>query len=341
MRIVAPGQGVVVVRAPTPAGNWVAPGWAWVAAVAITGLVVWRVIAANLVPTASTPAQNPTAAPRPVVAPTRATSTAAQPTARLTATPLPPATLTVGQEWDVLERQLAAGWGSDWLWTIGMLDGFLADFPQHPGATLKLYGALVSHGNSLVAQGSRASGASQLVRARNLLPNRPEAQSALHALTPPPTRSPTLPPRAATAAPSRVPAPPRTPTRAPPAPTRASTARVLLPATAVRSPTQARPAATRAPTVLPVPAAPSNLQVTATGRTTFQLDWKDNSGTERGFYIADNVDGSRIIATTPANMTRWGVGGVSAGTRRCFTVQAFNDRGTSAWATWVCGTTLQ
>jgi hypothetical protein len=86
-----------------------------------------------------------------------------------------------------------------------------------------------------------------------------------------------------------------------------------------------------------LPAPPSNLQATATGPTTIQLTWNDNSNNESGFYIHN---GFYLVTTTGQNITSYTVTGLEPYTWYCHRVAAFNSAGESAWTDWACTSTL-
>jgi hypothetical protein len=81
------------------------------------------------------------------------------------------------------------------------------------------------------------------------------------------------------------------------------------------------------PTSAPVPAAPSNLTVTAVDSNDISLDWQDNSSDETGFEISNGSD-SR---TAGAGSTSYTWSGLAPGTYMCFKVRAYNSAGYSPW----------
>lgn len=86
------------------------------------------------------------------------------------------------------------------------------------------------------------------------------------------------------------------------------------------------------------PAAPTNIRATAISSSQIRVEWNDNSNNESGFRL---YDGGVTVATPGANTTSYTVGGLAPGTYRCYAVQAYNSKGSSAWAYWGCATTPQ
>ena len=82
-------------------------------------------------------------------------------------------------DWGVVEWRLATLWEVDWPGTVTQLEDFLARHPGHDRAQRKLYAARVSFAETLRAKGDMESAAVQLVSARSLYPERPEAPSGL------------------------------------------------------------------------------------------------------------------------------------------------------------------
>jgi len=74
----------------------------------------------------------------------------------------------------------------------------------------------------------------------------------------------------------------------------------------------------------PIPAAPSNLRITAKTDTTLTLAWNDNSNNEDGFAIYLSEDGGAYSAGlgTSANVTSRVLSGLAPNTRYCVKVQA-------------------
>ena len=87
-------------------------------------------------------------------------------------------------------------------------------------------------------------------------------------------------------------------------------------------------------TIPTLPAAPTGLSATPTSASEIRLTWTDASGNEDGFRISDGF----TTATVPANTTSFSWGGLSPGTSRCFSVQAYNLAGASS-STRACTTT--
>ena len=89
-----------------------------------------------------------------------------------------------------------------------------------------------------------------------------------------------------------------------------------------------------------VPAAPSNLTVTAVDPNNIRLNWQDNSSNETGFEINNGV----VSKDVGANSMTYTWGGLAPGTYMCFKIRAYNSAGDSAWdpnvSPWyVCATT--
>jgi len=76
-----------------------------------------------------------------------------------------------------------------------------------------------------------------------------------------------------------------------------------------------------------VPAAPSNLTVTAVDPNDIRLDWQDNSGNETGFEINNGVTSK----SAAANSTSYTWGGLAPGTYMCFKIRSYDSAGDSAW----------
>ena len=89
-----------------------------------------------------------------------------------------------------------------------------------------------------------------------------------------------------------------------------------------------------------VPAAPSNLTVTAVDQNDIRLNWQDNSSNETGFEINNGV----VSRDAGANSTTYTWGGLAPGTYMCFKIRSYNSAGDSAWDPnvspyYVCTTT--
>jgi hypothetical protein len=90
----------------------------------------------------------------------------------------------------------------------------------------------------------------------------------------------------------------------------------------------------------PVPAAPSNLTVTAVDPEDIELSWQVNSSDQTGFEISNGVTSTDV----GADSTSYTWGGLSPGTYMCFKILTYNSAGDSAWdpdvSPWyVCTTT--
>ena len=76
-----------------------------------------------------------------------------------------------------------------------------------------------------------------------------------------------------------------------------------------------------------MPAAPSNLTVTAVDPHDIRLDWQDNSGNETGFEINNGV----VSRNAGPDTTSYTWGALAPGTYMCFKIRAYNSAGDSAW----------
>jgi LPXTG-site transpeptidase (sortase) family protein len=112
------------------------------------------------------------------------------PTAQATTVPTSTPVPTADDVWRTTLPRLEVAWESDWPHAIALLEAFHAQFPDHTAAREKLYAALVSYGQALIASGLVMEGTAQLERAQELLPGRGEANAAFLALTPTPTPIP-------------------------------------------------------------------------------------------------------------------------------------------------------
>ena len=90
---------------------------------------------------------------------------------------------------------------------------------------------------------------------------------------------------------------------------------------------------TGATTLASAPAAPSNLSATATSPTNIHVAWHDNATNETGYRITDGV--STVLLGANATSFDWGV---DPSTYKCFSTQAYNSAGSSAWTSWGCTT---
>lgn len=86
--------------------------------------------------------------------------------------------------------------------------------------------------------------------------------------------------------------------------------------------------------VVPVPAAPTTLKLTAISRTQINLSWLDKSSNESGFLIERSLDGINFtqVAMVGPNIQAWSATGLVANTRYYFRVRAWNSGGNSAWS---------
>jgi tetratricopeptide (TPR) repeat protein len=112
----------------------------------------------------------------------------------LALTPAPTPTPGLEARWLATLRQIDPFWGRDWPRVIGPLQDFMVQQPDFAPAVDKLYAALLFYGQELLAQEHQAEAITALERARDLLPDRTEAQVALQALTPTPEPLPPPPP---------------------------------------------------------------------------------------------------------------------------------------------------
>ncbi|HEX8522404.1 MAG TPA: fibronectin type III domain-containing protein [Tepidisphaeraceae bacterium] len=96
------------------------------------------------------------------------------------------------------------------------------------------------------------------------------------------------------------------------------------------------------PTPTPTaPAAPDSLVASATGSSSIQLSWRDNSGNEDGFDIERSLNGTTWtpLTTVTANTISYVDQGLSASTKYYYHVRARNSAGTSAFTTTASATT--
>lgn len=88
------------------------------------------------------------------------------------------------------------------------------------------------------------------------------------------------------------------------------------------------------------PAAPSALEVTADGTDAFDLAWTDNSTTELGFFIQEQVGASWItVGSVPSGTTAANIDGYDPEETVCFRVVAYNSGGSSEASNTDCATT--
>jgi predicted phage tail protein len=106
--------------------------------------------------------------------------------------------------------------------------------------------------------------------------------------------------------------------------------------------TVSAPSNTASVTLPAAPAAPSNLRVTATTRTSISLAWNDNSNNETGFEIQYRLGGAnwQTLVTVPANTTVYIDTGRLPNYTIFYRVRAVNAGGSSAWSNTVTGLTL-
>jgi lysophospholipase L1-like esterase len=89
-------------------------------------------------------------------------------------------------------------------------------------------------------------------------------------------------------------------------------------------------------TIPPLPPVPSDLTATAVSPTAITVTWSDPSAGAVQFVVSDTTTSS---ANQPAGTTSYTWGGLTAGTRKCFTVKAVNTIGeSSAWSAYACAT---
>jgi hypothetical protein len=80
--------------------------------------------------------------------------------------------------------------------------------------------------------------------------------------------------------------------------------------------------------------SPSGLSAAALSAARIDLTWADNSNNEGGFGIHRSTDGVNftLVATVPANTTRFSNTGLSARTRYYYQVRAYNAAGRSGFS---------
>jgi acid phosphatase type 7 len=88
------------------------------------------------------------------------------------------------------------------------------------------------------------------------------------------------------------------------------------------------------PSAPTVPAAPSNLTLSSTGKKKVRLNWVDNSNNETGFKIERSTDGVNFaqIATVGANIVTYQNTGLTSGVRYYYRLRATNGAGDSAYS---------
>ena len=98
----------------------------------------------------------------------------------------------------------------------------------------------------------------------------------------------------------------------------------------------------------PTPTAPSNANAVAPSFDQINVSWQDNSSNESGFEVHRSITGPSgpftLLATTGANATTYGNGGLSGSMQYCYKIRAFRTLGGktnySAFSNGVCATTL-
>ncbi len=97
----------------------------------------------------------------------------------------------------------------------------------------------------------------------------------------------------------------------------------------------------------PAVPAPSNANGVAVSWSQINVAWRDNSSNETGFEVHRSTTGPSgafaLLATTGANATSYGNGGLSGSTQYCYEVRAFRTTGGkttySAFSSTACATT--
>lgn len=89
------------------------------------------------------------------------------------------------------------------------------------------------------------------------------------------------------------------------------------------------------------PAAPTELEATATSTTQINLKWRDVSSNEQGFYIERRTGSGQFsqVGQVGANVTTYSNTGLTAATAYSFRVRAFNTDGSSSYTAVVDATT--
>jgi hypothetical protein len=97
-------------------------------------------------------------------------------------------------------------------------------------------------------------------------------------------------------------------------------------------------ATTSAPSAT-LPAAPTNATATALSATTVRVAWTDNATNETGFRVTDSLT-TQVVGQNSAGGYTYFDFPTKPSTWECFSVQAFNSAGSSAWTPWTpCLTT--
>lgn len=80
----------------------------------------------------------------------------------------------------------------------------------------------------------------------------------------------------------------------------------------------------------PAPSAPSNLTAAVVSSTQINLNWKDNSTNEKGFYVYRRITGDYSrVAVLAANATSYSTTGLTPETTYWYKATAYNDGGES------------
>ncbi|MBZ5586294.1 MAG: S8 family serine peptidase [Acidobacteriia bacterium] len=97
------------------------------------------------------------------------------------------------------------------------------------------------------------------------------------------------------------------------------------------------------PPPVTLPAAPTNLRVTASTRNSVSLAWNDNSANEANFVVercsGANCGNFAVVATLPANTATYANSGLARRTTYSFRVKAVNSGGSSAYTNTAKATT--
>jgi len=96
-------------------------------------------------------------------------------------------------------------------------------------------------------------------------------------------------------------------------------------------------------TIVTAPTAPSGLSATASGSTTINLAWTDNSSNETGFKIERKTGSggtyAEIVSNQAANSTSYSNTGLTAGTTYYYRIRSYNAAGNSSYSTEIAATT--
>lgn len=93
-------------------------------------------------------------------------------------------------------------------------------------------------------------------------------------------------------------------------------------------------------TLLPLPAAPSNLRAAVSNYNLIHLTWTDNSTNETGFRVGGSQGPIQDLAAGATSYTYLAPPAFEQGVEHCLRVQAVNYAGASAWTPWVCARTI-